>query len=214
MVEVARLESVYRFIAYPGFESPSLRQKIKQKATLGWLFAFWRREARPLRALRRGFEDTRLPARGSPNRPSVVEVVRRAAADNFNGAARRGRAFFTPFRSAVKQQAAVGGLMLYQNVPRLRAQERPALARPRTSRACAPKNVPRLRAQPFAHPLPLSRLRTRCRLSICAPAAAQSPLAPASPESPPAPPFHPRSPSFLFFPNIGIFFVRKTCYIF
>lgn len=26
MVEVARLESVYRFIAYPGFESPSLRQ--------------------------------------------------------------------------------------------------------------------------------------------------------------------------------------------
>ena len=27
MVEVARLESVYRFIAYPGFESPSLRQE-------------------------------------------------------------------------------------------------------------------------------------------------------------------------------------------
>ena len=26
MVEVARLESVYRFIAYRGFESPSLRQ--------------------------------------------------------------------------------------------------------------------------------------------------------------------------------------------
>ena len=29
MVEVARLESVYRFIAYPGFESPSLRQNTK-----------------------------------------------------------------------------------------------------------------------------------------------------------------------------------------
>ena len=29
MVEVARLESVYRFIAYPGFESPSLRQETK-----------------------------------------------------------------------------------------------------------------------------------------------------------------------------------------
>ena len=27
MVEVARLESVYRFIAYRGFESPSLRQE-------------------------------------------------------------------------------------------------------------------------------------------------------------------------------------------
>jgi hypothetical protein len=27
VVEVARLESVYRFIAYPGFESPSLRQE-------------------------------------------------------------------------------------------------------------------------------------------------------------------------------------------
>ena len=31
MVEVARLESVYRFIAYPGFESPSLRQEHKCK---------------------------------------------------------------------------------------------------------------------------------------------------------------------------------------
>ena len=30
MVEVARLESVYRFIAYPGFESPSLRQDFEQ----------------------------------------------------------------------------------------------------------------------------------------------------------------------------------------
>ena len=31
MVEGARLESVYRFIAYPGFESPSLRQEHKCK---------------------------------------------------------------------------------------------------------------------------------------------------------------------------------------
>jgi hypothetical protein len=31
VVEVARLESVYRFIAYPGFESPSLRQEYKCK---------------------------------------------------------------------------------------------------------------------------------------------------------------------------------------
>ena len=31
MVEVARLESVYRFIAYRGFESPSLRQDSYQK---------------------------------------------------------------------------------------------------------------------------------------------------------------------------------------
>ena len=39
MVEVARLESVYRFIAYPGFESPSLRQDTNAKATFEWLFA-------------------------------------------------------------------------------------------------------------------------------------------------------------------------------
>ena len=33
MVEVARLESVYRFIAYRGFESPSLRQEQNKMAT-------------------------------------------------------------------------------------------------------------------------------------------------------------------------------------
>ena len=32
MVEVARLESVYRFIAYRGFESPSLRHRRKRKS--------------------------------------------------------------------------------------------------------------------------------------------------------------------------------------
>jgi hypothetical protein len=31
VVEVARLESVYRFIAYPGFESPSLRQELSSR---------------------------------------------------------------------------------------------------------------------------------------------------------------------------------------
>ena len=38
MVEVARLESVYRFIAYPGFESPSLRQVITKNAPFGAFF--------------------------------------------------------------------------------------------------------------------------------------------------------------------------------
>ena len=54
MVEVARLESVYRFIAYPGFESPSLRQEHKQKShpRVAFLFVSWRREEEPLRALR------------------------------------------------------------------------------------------------------------------------------------------------------------------
>jgi hypothetical protein len=38
VVEVARLESVYRFIAYPGFESPSLRQK-QLKAPMNGAFS-------------------------------------------------------------------------------------------------------------------------------------------------------------------------------
>ena len=37
MVEVARLESVYRFIAYRGFESPSLRQE--HESSNKWLSA-------------------------------------------------------------------------------------------------------------------------------------------------------------------------------
>ena len=56
MVEVARLESVYRFIAYPGFESPSLRQDNKKSRLRAAFFISWRREADRLRALRRGFE--------------------------------------------------------------------------------------------------------------------------------------------------------------
>ena len=58
MVEVARLESVYRFIAYRGFESPSLRQGQNEKAAHWAAFSFWRwgREASPLRGLRGGFE--------------------------------------------------------------------------------------------------------------------------------------------------------------
>ncbi len=58
MVEVARLESVYRFIAYRGFESPSLRhRRKKEKLPSGsFFFRLWRREASPLRGLRGGFE--------------------------------------------------------------------------------------------------------------------------------------------------------------
>jgi hypothetical protein len=59
VVEVARLESVYRFIAYRGFESPSLRQGHKSKTPpSGGVFVFVprRREASPLRGLRGGFE--------------------------------------------------------------------------------------------------------------------------------------------------------------
>ena len=51
MVEVARLESVYRLIAYRGFESPSLRQEFKSlklndflrkaASVSGRLFLFW-----------------------------------------------------------------------------------------------------------------------------------------------------------------------------
>ena len=55
MAEGARLESVYRLIAYLGFESPSLRQDINAKRSpQGGLFAFilWRREVERLRAPR------------------------------------------------------------------------------------------------------------------------------------------------------------------
>ena len=55
MVEVARLESVYRFIAYRGFESPSLRQEYNgKKPPSGGFFlpgrlppAFWQAYAGP-----------------------------------------------------------------------------------------------------------------------------------------------------------------------
>lgn len=69
MVEVARLESVYRFIAYRGFESPSLRHRRKKKKLPSGSFFFvcTRREARPLRGVRGGFEGSGLPARPSPN---------------------------------------------------------------------------------------------------------------------------------------------------
>ena len=38
MVEGARLESVYTFIAYRGFESPSVRQVVKSRTRLLGLF--------------------------------------------------------------------------------------------------------------------------------------------------------------------------------
>ena len=58
MVEVARLESVYRFIAYRGFESPSLRQGRKKKSypRVAFFFVRRQREARPLRGVRGGFK--------------------------------------------------------------------------------------------------------------------------------------------------------------
>ena len=82
MVEVARLESVYRFIAYRGFESPSLRQEHKCKEghpRVAFLhLCSWRREARPLRALRGGFEGLGVFAQPAPNRPIATALRWRA----------------------------------------------------------------------------------------------------------------------------------------
>jgi hypothetical protein len=69
VVEVARLESVYRFIAYRGFESPSLRQETKiGHPRVAYFFVAWRREAGPLRALRGGFEGLAPAGACLPNR--------------------------------------------------------------------------------------------------------------------------------------------------
>ncbi len=84
MVEVARLESVYRFIAYPGFESPSLRQDKKNKPPSGGFFLAWRREAGRLRGLRRGFEGRALTSASRSESPNCHRAS--------GGAARCGRA--------------------------------------------------------------------------------------------------------------------------
>jgi DNA-binding transcriptional LysR family regulator len=79
VVEVARLESVYRFIAYRGFESPSLRQETKiGHPRVAYFFVAWRREAGPLRALRGGFEGLAPAGACLPNRAGeeVVASVR------------------------------------------------------------------------------------------------------------------------------------------
>ncbi len=62
MVEVARLESVYRFIAYPGFESPSLRQNKKTPRIYAGRFHI--REKRACACL--GFEGFGLQAKPRP----------------------------------------------------------------------------------------------------------------------------------------------------
>ena len=59
MVEVARLESVYRVKPIGGSNPPLSAKDTKTKGhPLGGLFVFvpWRREASPLRGLRGGFE--------------------------------------------------------------------------------------------------------------------------------------------------------------
>jgi hypothetical protein len=79
VVEVARLESVYRFIAYRGFESPSLRQEYKCKkghlrVAFLHLFPGGERAGR-LRALRGDSKASPLPGRASPNRPFAAAVA-------------------------------------------------------------------------------------------------------------------------------------------
>lgn len=76
MVEVARLESVYRFIAYPGFESPSLRQEYKCKKghpRVAFLHLFHGGEKWSACALHAGdSKASPLQGRASPNRPSAA----------------------------------------------------------------------------------------------------------------------------------------------
>jgi hypothetical protein len=86
VVEVARLESVYR-VKPIGGSNPPLSAKTKERAARWAAFSFWRREASRLRGLRGGFEGSRLPARPSPNRPTAVRP-------RANCAARRGRALY------------------------------------------------------------------------------------------------------------------------
>lgn len=76
MVEVARLESVYRFIAYRGFESPSLRQEHKCRKghpRVAFLHLFHGGEKQSACALCEGdSKASRVLARASPNRPSAI----------------------------------------------------------------------------------------------------------------------------------------------
>ena len=81
MVEVARLESVYRVKPIGGSNPPLSAIDTKAKATLGWLFALWlwRREASPLRGLRGGFEGLPLQGQPAPNLPFAAAQRRRCA---------------------------------------------------------------------------------------------------------------------------------------
>jgi hypothetical protein len=76
VVEVARLESVYRFIAYPGFESPSLRQEYKCKKghlRVAFLHLFHGGEKQSPCGLCDGdSKASPLQGRAAPNRPSAT----------------------------------------------------------------------------------------------------------------------------------------------
>ncbi len=76
MVEVARLESVYRFIAYRGFESPSLRQEHKCKKghpRVAFLHLFHGGEKQSACALCAGdSKASALQGRAAPNRPFAI----------------------------------------------------------------------------------------------------------------------------------------------
>ena len=71
MVEVARLESVYRFIAYPGFESPSLRQEHKCEKShprVAFLHLFHAERSKAPAGLAPGFEGLAPAGACLPNR--------------------------------------------------------------------------------------------------------------------------------------------------
>jgi hypothetical protein len=93
VVEVARLESVYRFIAYRGFESPSLRQEHKCEKghpRVAFLHLFHGGEKQSACALCEGdSKASRVLARAAPNRPSAIATRWRAG-----GAARSASANF------------------------------------------------------------------------------------------------------------------------
>jgi hypothetical protein len=76
VVEVARLESVYRFIAYRGFESPSLRQGYKnKKPPSGGFFVFASaggEKQAPCGACAGDSKGWAYFAQPSPNRPTAA----------------------------------------------------------------------------------------------------------------------------------------------
>ncbi len=89
MVEVARLESVYRFIAYRGFESPSLRQGYKCKKghpRVAFLHLFLGGEKQgPCGPCAGDSKASPLQGRAAPNRPTAARYA--------GSLARRGRAY-------------------------------------------------------------------------------------------------------------------------
>jgi hypothetical protein len=89
VVEVARLESVYRFIAYPGFESPSLRQEYKCKnghPRVAFLHLFHGGEKQSACALCEG-DSKAVALQGAAGPRNVAESLTAIASD---GGVRRG----------------------------------------------------------------------------------------------------------------------------